>query len=217
MNIIAVFAHPDDEAFGPSGTIAKLAKDNNVILLCATRGEAGEHHDPAEQARLAQIREKELENSAKILGVKQIHFLGFKDGELCNNLYHKLAESIEHYCKKYQPGMLITTELRGISGHLDHIAVALTTTYVFYRLPYIKELYYYCLTEDRRAQIEDYFIYFPKGYNKSDIDLTNDISDVWEQKINSIRAHESQKKDGTTIISRLQKLPKAEHFQILKK
>ncbi|OGK19971.1 hypothetical protein A3C23_04700 [Candidatus Roizmanbacteria bacterium RIFCSPHIGHO2_02_FULL_37_13b] len=217
MNIIAVFAHPDDEAFGPSGTIAKLAKDNNVILLCATRGEAGEHHDPAEQARLAQIREKELENSAKILGVKQIHFLGFKDGELCNNLYHKLAESIEHYCKKYQPGMLITTELRGISGHLDHIAVALTTTYVFYRLPYIKELYYYCLTEDRREQIEDYFIYFPKGYNKSDIDLTNDISDVWEQKINSIRAHESQKKDGTTIISRLQKLPKAEHFQILKK
>ena len=217
MNILAIFAHPDDEAFGPSGTIAKIAKVNNDILLCATRGEAGEHHDPNEQARIAQIREKELENSAKILGVKQIHFLGFKDGELCNNLYHKLAESIEHYCKKYQPEMLIATELRGISGHLDHIAVALATTYVFYRLTFIKKLYYYCLSQDKRALIEDYFIYFPPGYKKADIDLSNEITDVWDQKIAAIQAHKSQKKDGQTIIDRLKKLPKLEHFQILKK
>lgn len=113
--------------------------------------------------------------------------------------------------------MLITTELRGISGHLDHIAVALATTYVFYRLTFIKKLYYYCLSQDKRALIEDYFIYFPPGYKKADIDLSNEITDVWDQKIAAIQAHKSQKKDGQTIIDRLKKLPKLEHFQILKK
>lgn len=44
--IVCIFAHPDDEAFGPGGTIALLAKKNDVYILCATKGEAGQHHNP---------------------------------------------------------------------------------------------------------------------------------------------------------------------------
>ena len=38
--IIGIFAHPDDEALGPSGTLATLAKENEVYLICVTSGEA---------------------------------------------------------------------------------------------------------------------------------------------------------------------------------
>ena len=38
--VVGVFAHPDDEALGPSGTIATLAKDYQVYLICVTSGEA---------------------------------------------------------------------------------------------------------------------------------------------------------------------------------
>lgn len=38
--LVCVFAHPDDEAFGPGGTIAKFSKTHAVYILCITRGEA---------------------------------------------------------------------------------------------------------------------------------------------------------------------------------
>lgn len=47
LTLLAVFAHPDDESFGPAATLTKYAvQEVRIILLCATRGEAGEISDP---------------------------------------------------------------------------------------------------------------------------------------------------------------------------
>ena len=89
MKIVFVFAHPDDESFSSGGTIAKLAKKGEkVILITATRGEAGEVGDPplTTKENLGKTREKELRNAAKILGVRNIIFLNFIDGTLFRNL-----------------------------------------------------------------------------------------------------------------------------------
>ena len=43
--LVCIFAHPDDEAFGPGGTIAKFAKKRPVYLICATKGESGKYKD----------------------------------------------------------------------------------------------------------------------------------------------------------------------------
>ena len=87
-SLVAVFAHPDDEAFGPAGTIAKLARSHDIYLLCATKGDAQGN------TNLGQIRQKELLESARILGVKKVYFLGFADGTLSNSLYHILSWKI---------------------------------------------------------------------------------------------------------------------------
>ncbi len=51
--ILAIFAHPDDEAFSTGGTIARYAEAGiDITLVCATRGEAGEISDPS---RLSQV------------------------------------------------------------------------------------------------------------------------------------------------------------------
>src|ERR1700738_4566437 len=100
--IACIFAHPDDEAFGPSGTIAKLAKENDVYLLCATKGQAGKDSGNSKR-KLHERRAEEVKESAKILGVKSVVFLGFVDGQLSNNLYHQLAEKIIKHLKKLRP------------------------------------------------------------------------------------------------------------------
>lgn len=215
-NFVAIFAHPDDESFGPSGTITKLTEKYNVYLICVTSGQAGES-SLKEVKDLSKVRENELRESAKILGVKKIFFLGFKDGELSNNLYHKLADKIQKILETLTPEKIMTDEIRGISGHIDHITVAMVTTFVFYKLPFIKELMYYCT--EKREVMRDYFIYMPPGFDKKDMDLRIDISDVWDKKVAAIKAHKSQLKDGKYILSLYEKgiVLKTENFLLLKK
>src|SRR3972149_8828237 len=107
--ILAVFAHPDDETFGPGGTLAKYAQEGvEIHLLCATRGERGEWSASAKasagkQEKIHHIREKELLRSAKILGIKKVEFLNFVDGYLCNSNYHDLAQKIITKIKSFKP------------------------------------------------------------------------------------------------------------------
>lgn len=211
-NIVAIFAHPDDEAFGPAGTLIEFAKTYDVYILCATCGEEG-----LPSGASAQIRAKELENSAKILGVKKVYFLGFRDGTLSNALYHKLAQKIESKLNLLKPKTLITFEPRGISGHIDHITVSMVTSYIFYKLPFIKTLLYYCISEAERKLIKDYFIYFPPGYKKDEIDKVVDISKQWSQKVQAMMTHQSQVKDAQRILEIRKHLPKKEYFIVLKK
>lgn len=215
--IVCVFAHPDDEAFGPAGTIAQFAQENEVYILCATRGQAGKDSDSAEDL-LSKRRAKELLKSAKILGVKKVYFLGFRDGRLCNNIYHKLAEKIEEILQKIQPDMILTFDQKGVSGHIDHITVSLVTTFVFEKLSFIKELWYYCQEEKRRNRFAyDYYIYFPHGYKRAEIDKIMNIEDVWETKAQAMMCHKSQKHDAERILERTKDLPKEEYFLVTKK
>ena len=43
-SVVAIFAHPDDEAFGPAGTLKKLSETNDVYILCATKGHEGNNY-----------------------------------------------------------------------------------------------------------------------------------------------------------------------------
>ncbi len=211
--IVAIFAHPDDEAFGPAGTIAKFAQENDVYLICATKGEEG----MGPTSKLAQIRSKELLDSAKILGIKKVYFLGFHDGTLSNNLYHELAAKIEAYLKKLKPEILITDEWQGISGHIDHIAVSMVTTFVFRKLKFVKTLMYYCIDKKAASRMSDYFIYFPPGYTRDSVDRIENIESVWKKKKEAMNAHVSQKKDAQAILRRHEGMPKEEYFLTLEK
>lgn len=216
--IVAIFAHPDDEAFGPGGTIATLARTHDVYILCATRGDAGDNHTSYIQEKIFRIRARELQNSAQVLGVKQVFFLGFRDGLLSNKIYHKIADKIKKKLEILKPELVLTFEPRGVSGHIDHAAISLITTYVFYQLQFIKELLYWCISTKHRALIKDYFIYFPPGYSRSQIDKVVDVSSVWNKKIQAIMCHKSQQKDIETIVlPMLEKLPKEEYFLRIKK
>lgn len=213
--IVAIFAHPDDEAFGPSGTLAKFAKEgNDVYLLCATRGEGGENHLHEKNGKnINEIREKELLCSAKILGIKKVFFLGFIDGTLSNNVYHKVADKIIEIITPLKPEIIITEEHRGVSGHLDHIAISMISSYVFQKLSFIKKIMYHFVTKKyRQLMPSDYFIFIPPGYDESRADEIVDTSSVWETKIKAILCHQSQLKDVNRTLNRLKQVPKKDCF-----
>lgn len=132
-------------------------------------------------------------------------------------IYHQLASKIEQKLKILKPEILLTFEPRGISGHIDHITVSYVTTYVFYKLPHVKKLMYYCISAKNRTFIGDYFIYFPPGYKKEQIDEVVDISQFWDTKVAAMMAHKSQIDDAKRILKIAQKLPKEECFLTLKK
>lgn len=209
--VVAIFAHPDDEAFGPAGTLAKFAKTRPVYLICVTDGAAGINSaDP--NRKLSDIRREELLASAKILGIKHVYFLEYKDGTLSSNLYHEVAEKIEHLLAEIRPEILLTYEPRGVTGHLDHIAVSFITSYVFEQSKEITELWLYCITEKRRESFKDYFIYFPPGYTPSEISKHIDVTEVWDQKMQALYEHKSQQHDIAFSLAGYLALPKEECF-----
>lgn len=216
--LLAIFAHPDDEAFGPGGTLAKYGHTGAEIhILCATKGEAGVKNGIRNQEsgikNIGEKREKELRKSAEILGIKSVDFLDFTDGQLCNNNYHKLAEKIINKIRKFKPQVILVNERLGISGHLDHIAVSLTTTFAYLNTKEAKKLYYYCMPKKYREKILDkYFIYFPEGYDEDEITTRIDFSNYWKCKARAMWQHKSQMKDVIRLMSRFVTQPKIDNF-----
>ncbi|HRQ32687.1 MAG TPA: PIG-L family deacetylase [Anaerolineales bacterium] len=80
--ILTVLAHPDDETFGLGGTLALYTRRGyDAYYLCATRGEAGAVDEEFMQGfkDIAALRTDELMRAAKILGLKDVFFLGYRD------------------------------------------------------------------------------------------------------------------------------------------
>jgi LmbE family N-acetylglucosaminyl deacetylase len=151
--LLAIFAHPDDESFGPGGTLAKYAAEGVAVhLICATRGEAGESDTPdpsgpGECADLACQRERELRCAADILGLAGVHLLGYRDSGMAGSPANQhpralaqadpdaLAGQVADLVRLLRPQVLITFNSFGGYGHPDHIAMHRATVTAFERLP----------------------------------------------------------------------------------
>src|SRR5262245_36468390 len=81
MRLLVVVAHPDDESFGCGSVLAAAsAAGDETVVLCATLGEAGESRIRTDD--LAALREAELHDAARILGVGSVILLGHADSDL---------------------------------------------------------------------------------------------------------------------------------------
>lgn len=213
--ILCVFAHPDDEAFGPAGTICLEAKDRPISIICLTDGDAGKSHLTNDPTDLRLTRRDELRKSAKILGVSDVRFFGYNDGSLCNLLYHEIAEKMSRIVDEIRPDILLTYEHLGISGHLDHVFMSLVTSFVFEKNLIPTQLWYYGTLREKLLMYNDYFIYMPPGYDRSQFDVIVNIESVYRTKVRAMRAHASQRHDANRIIIRDRKFAKEECFIIV--
>ena len=127
LKLLAIFAHPDDESMGMGGTLAKYAAEGiETYLVCASRGERGwfgsEETNPGFE-RLAQIRTQELENAVKELGMKELHFLNYIDGDVDQANHAEAISKIVTHIRRIQPQVIVTFPPDGNYGHPDHIAI----------------------------------------------------------------------------------------------
>ncbi len=217
--IVCVFAHPDDESFGAGGTISLLSEQYDIYSVCLTDGDAIVGDAVSEEIggeHLGKIRQEEMKKAAGILGIKDVFFLPFHDGTLCNNQYAEIAEKVKMTIEPLRPEILITFEPRGLSGHIDHIVASSVTHFVAPKVASVEEIWGCCLPKEAAAEVKDYFVYFPGGYDRKEIGKVVDIRSVWETKIKAIIAHSSQVRDGAQTIEEEQRFPKEEYFLVEK-
>jgi LmbE family N-acetylglucosaminyl deacetylase len=184
--MLVILAHPDDESFAAGGTLAKYARqDVQVVLLCATRGEAGIAGMKPEEA--GDIREGELRKAAEQLGV-EVFFLGCRDGELSRCKTEMLAESMAWWIDLVQPQIILTFGPEGVSGHPDHVTISNAVTQAYDRF-YKKGMLLYIRPSEATA--------LGCGVSSSSTDdgqprVEIDISQYKLEKVRAIQSHASQ-------------------------
>jgi LmbE family N-acetylglucosaminyl deacetylase len=129
---MAVLAHPDDEALGNGGVLAKYATEGvETYLVTATRGERGWPGAEADNpglAALGSIREAELLAAAQVLGIRQVDFLDYVDGDLDQADPAEAIAKIVSCLRRVRPQVVLTFGPAGVYGHPDHIAISQFTT-----------------------------------------------------------------------------------------
>src|SRR5437870_11613276 len=81
--VLVITAHPDDCEFGTGGTVAKFVKEGkDVALVVVTNGDKGSSDRAMTSPRLAAIRAEEQRNASRALGIEQVTFLGYPDGQV---------------------------------------------------------------------------------------------------------------------------------------
>ena len=220
LSLLAVFAHPDDESFGTGGVLARYAAEGvETSLVCATRGEAGEVADPSliQGKSLSRVREAELRCACQILGIRNLRFLDYVDGQLARVDSHEAVGKLVRIIREMRPQVMLTFGPDGIYGHPDHIAVSSWATAAFASaadpsrypehlaeglMPHaVSKLCYTVLSRSRVALIEQEFGPLETELNGKkrnlfgwDDDLVTcmDVSAYLETKMRAIQCHRTQ-------------------------
>ncbi|MNH99350.1 1D-myo-inositol 2-acetamido-2-deoxy-alpha-D-glucopyranoside deacetylase [compost metagenome] len=175
-----IYAHPDDETFGCSFWIRKIADEGgHPILLSATLGDAGKsgHLGVMTKAQLAVKREQELRNAADVLGLTEVELMRLPDGKLKETDPVKLRESVADFLRRHGAEIVVTFPEDGISGHVDHIVIHHAVNDVVFsgEIETVQKLYYNGVRPEE---------------NLSCISLSGD--QYWEVKRRALECHESQ-------------------------
>ena len=128
LRLMAVFAHPDDEALAIGGTLVRYAAEGvETFLLTATRGERGWLGNPEDfpgLEALGRVREAELLAAARVLGLRDVRFLDYIDGEVDRAPQAEAVAKIVREVRRVRPQVVVTFDPFGGYGHPDHIAVS---------------------------------------------------------------------------------------------
>jgi len=219
--LLAVFAHPDDEAFRAGGTLALLARRGvRVHLLTATRGEAGSCGDPPLCApeELPAVREAELRCACRALGVEPPRLLDYRDGTLSDVDDEQGAAHVLAAVRELRPQALLTWPPDGLSGHPDHMAVSHWTMRVFEQAAAWgpaapAALYHLAVPRSVAVALGLTHLY---AVPDEAVTLIVDVGPAWEQKLAAIRCHRTQAGASPILAAPLERqrlFLGVEHFQ----
>jgi LmbE family N-acetylglucosaminyl deacetylase len=128
LKLLAVFPHPDDETLGLGSTLARYSAEGiETYLVCATRGERGwfdsEGPDPG-LAGVARIREAELRCATEHLGIHEVSFLDYIDGDVDQADSEEIIGKLVSHIRRIKPQVVVSFGPDGAYGHPDHIALS---------------------------------------------------------------------------------------------
>lgn len=221
-HLFAVFAHPDDEAFGPAGTLLMETEAGTELhLVLLTSGEQG--NNPDNHPDLAALRLKEWQHSGELLGASSQTYFGYSDGQLSNADMQAITERLIEHVKTNAVDAdeieMISFSLNGLTGHIDHIVAARATALTFCRLKNTDErlarLRLFCLPNHIQPKRNTSWLYSEPGIDKKAIDEIIDARHLLPQIKAVIDAHASQKDDAVYVKEQLGSELGVNWFQVI--
>jgi LmbE family N-acetylglucosaminyl deacetylase len=190
---MVIVAHPDDAEFASAGTIAKWAREGKeIVYVLCTSGDKGTNDPSLSPAVLAEIRRREQEAACRVLGVKEVVFLGYEDGVLTSTI--DLRRDIVRQIRRFKPDLVVCQDpttrwfAQQYLNHPDHRAAgdaALDAVYPSARDPHV---FTDLLAEGLEPhKVREIFI-----VSRENADLWVDITDTIDLKIAALREHASQ-------------------------
>lgn len=191
--VLVIVAHPDDIEFGVAGSVAKwTAAGAEVTYLIVTDGSAGSNDPGVDPDELAARRRAEQQAAAEVLGVKDVRFLGFRDGTLEPTL--EVRKAITRVIREMRPDRVVTQDpttifVEGIYvNHPDHRAAGEATVYATFPSAGTRPIFPELLDDG----------YEPHSVKELYLMLTLepthavDITGVMDRKLEALFKHESQ-------------------------
>ena len=182
--VLVILPHPDDEAFGASGTIAlHREKGTPVTYACCTLGEMGRNmgNPPvATRESLPFIRKKELLNAAQAVGIDDLRMLGLRDKTLEFEDLDELANRFQTIIDEVKPTLVISF-YPGYSVHPDHEATGYAVVHALKQMPKEARPKLHCLAFSNDC-VE----------KLGEPDVLVDVRSVQDKKIACILSHQTQ-------------------------
>ena len=202
--ILGVWAHPDDETYLTAGLMAQAVRDGRrVVCVTATRGEEGSWDEERwPTAKMGEVRDAELMESMRILGVTEHHWLDYYDGTCADVPTEEAVAKVEAIMRDVQPDSVFSFGPDGMTDHPDHKSTCAWATVAFERAakPGAK-LYYATMTPEWAKE-------FVPRMNKFNVFMSPDVPpvtpreeaavvfelppDLLDLKLRAIEAHVSQ-------------------------
>lgn len=203
--VLIVVAHPDDCDFGCAGTTARWTDAGLKVSYCiVTDGQAGGFDRTTPREKMAEIRRAEQTAAARVVGVTDITFLGYPDGELTVTL--ELRRDLSRVIRLKRPERVVTQSPerswnRLFASHPDHLAAAEATVCAVYpdsRNPFAHPELLEREGLEPHSVSELWVMGMPERVNQ-----WSDVTATADRKLEALRCHRSQYREWEPLEERV--------------
>ncbi len=187
-DVLVIMPHPDDAEFSCAGTVARWIREGkSVVYVLLTDGDKGTSDRSLTPGELSVIRQNEQREAARVLGLKDVVYLGYPDQGLEDST--ELRKSIVRQIRLYRPDIVVTLDpYRRYIWHRDHRIAGQVVLDAVY--PYARDhLAYPDMLSEGLEPHKVKEMYFTAS---EDVNLRLDITDTFELKIQALACHRSQ-------------------------
>ena len=202
--VMFVAAHPDDADFLAGGTIARLVREGReTAYVIVTNGNKGSSDPTVTPEQLIRLREAEQRHAARVLGVAEVTFLGYEDGELEDT--RDLRRDITREIRRWRPDLVITlnphrTYANFPGWHRDHRTTARVVLDCVYPLARDRLSFPELLGEYEPHKVREVYT-----LQWGEPRLVIDVTDTMDLKLEAIRCHASQIADVSAFEERMRR------------
>ena len=202
--ILVITAHPDDVDFSSAGTIATWTDRGIAVSYCViTDGDAGGFDPSVPRSEIPRIRREEQTAAASVLGVDDLHWLGYPDGRLEVTL--DLRRDLSRVIRKVRPQRVLCQNPqrnweRIHASHPDHMAAGEAALCAVY--PYARNEFTFTeLAKDEG--LEAWVVPEVWVMGGPDPNRFVDTTEVLSRKVKALRCHVSQLPDPEGMEERI--------------